>query len=44
MLDWLEDEAERRGCSVSAFARDVFACYRKHEAEFERLCPELRVC
>ena len=42
MLDWLDAEAERRGCSVSEFARRVFGCYRSHAAEIEQLCPELK--
>ena len=44
MLTWLEDEAARRGWSVSELARTIFAGYREHTAEFERLCPELKVC
>jgi len=43
MIDWLEDQAEARGWTVSEFARVVFDCYRECEAEFERLCPGLRV-
>lgn len=43
MIDWLEDQAEARGWTVSEFARQVFGCYREDEAEFERLHPGLKV-
>ena len=43
MIDWLEDQAEARGWTVSEFARTVFSCYREDEVEFERLHPGLKV-
>lgn len=43
MIDWLEDQAEAHGWTVSEFARQVFGCYREDEAEFERLHPGLKV-
>ena len=43
MIDWLEDQADARGWTVSEFARTVFSCYREDEVEFERLHPGLRV-
>ena len=41
MIDWLDEEAERRNCSVSEFARKVFDCYRENTAEIDRICPAL---
>ena len=41
-IDRLDDEADRRGTSVSEFVRRALDCYWRNEAEFERLCPELK--
>jgi hypothetical protein len=43
MIDYLDDEAYLREWSTSELVRKIVGCYRDNAAEFERLCPELKV-
>lgn len=41
MDQWLQEQADLRGWTVSEFARQVFGCYQTYGPEIDRICPAL---